>query len=459
MAVFSQKKQKPYRCLPISHQAHETMGSMHFVVITTIVTFMTLWAPLKATAQEGSSPSVTIICSSGEIVKGKLTSLNSKSISVSDDATVPPARRDVKISLIREIALASRPAKPEGFMIGLLNGSYLLVDTISTDDSKALLTIENSVLELPQSLIYWAGFQKTKSGTLNASEWLAELPDNPAADIVVVKRDDSWQFIECAISEVTQEDIIVLLDGETIPVSRKKIAGICWLRPGKRPGEEIEPSPQEILLTSPRGIIRCRQINWNETQRCWDIAIASTKGDVTTFLPADALSSIDYSFGRLIDLTRQTPANSQTDPYFGGLAKDPTLLEYFAPRRISITGGDDQDRLIPALLTHPRTEITWSIPADSSRFQASFSPAKNSMSPTVIVIQVDNTEVFQGVIGTSVKAGKSAGPLAVNLPLAGGTQLKIIVDFLKKPLHTANGKTSVSLLSGPIQIEKPRIER
>ena len=432
---------------------------MHSVVITTIVTFMILWAPVKATAQESTSPSVTIICSNGETVKGKLTSLNSKSISISDDATVPPARRDVQVSLIREIALVSRPGKPEGFMIGLLNGSYLLVDTISTDDSKALLTIEDSVLELPRSSIHWVGFQKTKAGILNASEWLEELPENPVADIVVVKRDDAWQFIECAITEVTQDDIIVLLDGETIPVSRKKIAGICWLRPGRMPGEEIEPNPQEILLTSPRGTIRCRQISWNETQRCWNITFASTKKDVTTCFPADALSSIDYSFGRLIDLTRRAPANSQTDPYFGGLAKDPTLREYFAPRRISITDGDDQDKSVPALLTHPRTEITWSIPPDSSRFQASFSPEKNSTSPTIVMIQVDNTEVFQGVVGNPMKSGGNNGPLAVDLPVTGGTQLKIIVDFLKKPIRTANEKTFVSLLSGPIQIEKPRIER
>ncbi len=432
---------------------------MHSVVITTIVTFMILWAPVKATAQENTSPSVTIICSSGEIVKGKLTSLNSKSISISDDATVPPARRDVQVSSIREIALVSRPANPEGFMIGLLNGSYLLVDTISTDDSKALLTIENSVLKLPRSSIHWVGFQKTKAGVLNASEWLEELPENPVADIVVVERDDAWQFIECAITEVTQDDIIVLLDGETIPVSRKKIAGICWLQPGKRAGEEIEPNSQEILLTSPRGTIRCRQISWNETQRCWNITFSSTKKDVTTCFPADALSSIDYSFGRLIDLTRRAPANSLTDPYFGGLAKDPTLREYFAPRRISITDGDNQDKSVPALLTHPRTEITWSIPADSSRFQASFSPAKNSTSPTIVMIHVEKTEVFQGVVGNPMRSGENNGPLAVDLPLTGGTQLKIIVDFLKKPLRTADEKTSVSLLSGPIQIEKPRIER
>jgi hypothetical protein len=432
---------------------------MHSVVITALVTFMTPWAPLGAAAQEGTEPSVTITCSSGEVLQGKLVQLDDKSISVADDATVPVVQRDVSVPLIREIALASRSAASEGFLIGLLNGSLLLVDAISTNDSKAFLTIEKSVLELPRNSIHWIGLQKTKPGVLNAGGWLEELPENPVADIVVVKRDDAWQFIECAITEVTQEDIIVLLDGETIPVSRNKIAGICWLQPGKRPGEETEPKPQEILLTSPRGTIRCRQISWNETRRCWDITIASTKEDFTTCFPADALSSIDYSFGRLIDLTRRTPANSQTDPYFGGLAKDPTLLEYFAPRRITIIDGDDQERSIPALLTHPRTEITWSIPADSRRFQASFSPAKNSTSPTVVVIQVDNTEVFQGVVGASVKAGKSDSPLAVDLPLTGGRQLKIIIDFLKKPLHAVNEKTSVSLLSGPIQIEKPRIER
>ena len=58
--------------------------------------------------------------------------------------------------------------------------------------------------------------------------------------------------------------------------------------------------------------------------------MTSSKEDVTTCFPTDALSSIDYSFGRLIDLTRRTLQIRKTDPYFGGLAKDPALLEYFA---------------------------------------------------------------------------------------------------------------------------------
>ena len=41
----------------------------------------------------------------------------------------------------------------------------------------------------------------------------------------------------------------------------------------------------------------------------------------------------------------------------------------------------------------------------------------------------------------------------------GITQMKIIVDFLKKPLNGTDKKTVASLLSGPIQIKNPRIER
>ena len=121
--------------------------------------------------------------------------------------------------------------------------------------------------------------------------------------------------------------------------------------------------------------------------------------------------------------------------------------------------GEDQDASDPALLIHPRTEITWTVPDDSRRFQASFSLAKNSVSPTAVVIQIDNSEVFQTVLGNSEEGDMSNQPLSVDIALNGGKQLKIIVDFLKKPLNGTDEKTAVSLISGPIQVKNPRIER
>ena len=75
------------------------------------------------------------------------------------------------------------------------------------------------------------------------------------------------------------------------------------------------------------------------------------------------------------------------------------------------------------------------------------------------MIQIDNSEVFQAVLGKSEETRTSDQPLSVDIALDSGKQLKIIVDFLKKPLDTTEEKTLVSLLSGPIQVKNPRIER
>ena len=75
------------------------------------------------------------------------------------------------------------------------------------------------------------------------------------------------------------------------------------------------------------------------------------------------------------------------------------------------------------------------------------------------MIQIDNSEVFQTVLGNSEETRTSNQPLSVDIALDGGKQLKIIVDFLKKPLNATEEKTLVSLLSGPIQVKNPRIER
>ena len=425
-----------------------------------IVVLFVFWTPRQAPAQENApGQDVTIALSDGDSVRGKLVSLDDENITVSETPKTPLSTTAIKIAAVREITVASRPINSTKPMIGLVDGSYFRTDTISTDDSKVFLSIGNSTLEVPRDTVHWIAFKESQQGSPNTYKWLEEIPENPAADIIAIKRDATWQFIECAITQVTPENVVVLLDGESIPVKRSKISGICWLRPGEKPGKGMEPNARDILLHSPQGQIRCRKIIWNGDLHHWEITVASNKGNFIIHLPADALSSIDYTFGRHIDLTRRPPANSKTDPYFGGLADDATLLEYFAPRSITTPDGENQGPSIPALLIHPRTEITWTIPADSRRFQASFSTAKNSVSPTVVMIQIDNSKVFETVLGNSEETRTSDQPLSVDIALDGGKQLKIIVDFLKKPLDTTEDKTLVSLLSGPIQVKNPRIER
>ena len=425
-----------------------------------IVTLFAFWAARQSPAQ-GNAPKqdVIIALSNGDNVRGKLVSLDDENVTVSDTSKSPRSTITTKITSVREITVASPSTNSTKPTIGLIDGSYFKADTISTDDSKAFLSIGNSTLEVPRDTMHWIAFQEPQPGSQDTDEWLGELPENPAADIIAIKRDTTWQFIECVINQITPENVVVLLDGESIPVKRSKIFGICWLRPGEKPGKDIEPEARDILVRSPQSKIRCRKITWNGDLQHWEIGVSSNEKDFVIHLPADTLSSIDYTFGRHIDLTRRLPADSKTEPYFGGLADDATLLEYFSPRSITTSDGKNQGSFTPALLLHPRTEVTWTIPADSQRFQASFSTAKNSISPTVLIIQIDNTEVFQTVLGDSEKLRMSNQPLSVDIAIDGGKQLKIIVEFVKKPLDATEEKASVSLLSGPIQVINPRIER
>ena len=432
----------------------------HPYLLTGVAVFFALWAPRLTPAQENvQKQDVTVTLSNGDIVRGKLVHLDDENVTVSDTSKTPIATSTLKIPSVRKITAPARSTNSNELMIGLVNGSYVRADTISTDDSTAFLSIGDRILEVPRDTVHWIAFKESQSGSPDTYKWLAELPENPAADIIAIKRDTAWQFIECAITQITPENVVVLLDGESIPVKRSKIFGICWLHPGETPGKAIEPNSLDILLRSPQVEMKCRKITWNEDLLCWEVTMTSIKDDFVITLPADALSSIDYTFGRHIDLTRRPPANSRTDPYFGGLAGDATLLQYFSPRIIMTPDDEDQDASVPALLIHPRTEITWTVPDDSRRFQASFSLAKNSVSPTAVVIQIDNSEVFQTVLGNPEEGDMSNQPLSVDIPLNGGKQLKIIVDFLKKPLNGTDEKTMVSLLSGPIQVKNPRIER
>ena len=432
----------------------------HPCLLTGVVVFFALWGPHLTPAQENvQKQDVTVTLSNGDSVRGKLVHLDDESVTVSDTSKTPITTSTLKIPSVRTLTTPARSTNSSELMIGLVNGSYVRTDTISTDDSTAFLSIGGHALEVPRDTVHWIAFKESQSGSPDTYKWLAELPENPAADIIAIKRDTEWQFIECAITQITPENVVVLLDGESIPVKRSKIFGICWLRPGETPGKAIEPKALDILLRSPQVEMRCRKITWDEDLLCWEVTMTSIKDDFVVTLPEDALSLIDYTFGRHIDLTRRPPANSRTDPYFGGLADDATLLQYYSPRVIMTSDGEDQDASAPALLIHPRTEITWAVPDDSRRFQASFSLAKNSASPTAVVIQIDNSEVFQTVLGNSEEGDMSNQPLSVDIALNGGKQLKIIVDFLKKPLNGTDEKTAVSLISGPIQVKNPRIER
>ena len=174
-----------------------------------IVVLFVFWASRQARAQKNPpKQDVIIALSNGDSIRGKLVSLDDKTVTVSDTSNTVLSTITTKITSVREIIVASPSINSTNPIIGLIDGSCFRVDNISTDDSKAFLSVGNENLKVPRDTLHWIAFKEPQPGSPDTDE-LEEIPENPAADIIAIKRDTTWQFIECVINQITPENVVV----------------------------------------------------------------------------------------------------------------------------------------------------------------------------------------------------------------------------------------------------------
>ncbi len=400
-------------------------------------------------------PEMVVTPASGAPLRGQLIGLDETEVRLSADGT----ERTIDLRTVRQIAISAQPAVPGGTLVGLTDGSRLAVNDITTTAETATALLPTGPLVLPPSCLHWVAWPVAAEPAAEGPPvpaWLADLPAEPAGDIVVIRRDDGWQFIACAIISVTADEVVVLLEEERIPVNRTKLAGLCWLRGTATPAAEPEPAAGEILLALAGGSLRCRGVSWSAADGSWQVRL-STRADGKTVLPAGSLGGIDYAFGRRIDLTRRQPAEMKVEPYFGSLVDDDQLRSFFAARVVPVAATAAAEAAAQGLLIRPRTEMIWTIPPDSRRFRGTLQPASQAaITPTAVVIEVDGVERFRAELGGPEEA---AAAQPIDIDLTGGRQLRLLVDFVRRPLDTTPQAASTPLLGGPILLTEPLIER
>jgi hypothetical protein len=74
------------------------------------------------------------------------------------------------------------------------------------------------------------------------------------------------------------------------------------------------------------------------------------------------------------------------------------------------------------------------------------------------VIEVEGTEQFREELGGR-SHGESTDAIPVEIELAGGRQLRLLVDFVRRPLDDTPEAASTPLVGGPILLVAPLIER
>ncbi|MEY3032686.1 MAG: hypothetical protein RLZZ622_1161 [Planctomycetota bacterium] len=406
-------------------------------------------------AEQPAAVELIVTPAAGPSLRGQLLALDADGVTISADGV----ERQLALQEVRRLAVLPPPTATGSTLVGLVDGSRLAVDDIEVSAEQTTARLSSGPLPLPPGRLHWIAWpaaDKTAATAAQPPAWLGELPADPEGDIVVIRRDESWQFIACAITAVTADEVIVLLEDERIPVSRSKLAGLCWLRGTVTPGSEPEPAAGEILLELAGSSLRCRGVSWSAADESWQVQLTKDP-DSQTVMPAGVVAGIDYAFGRRIDLTRRPPAQTTVDPFFGGLADDEQLRSFFTARVVPVAAADEADSR--GLLIRPRTEMIWTIPPDSRRFRGSLQPAgPAAIAPTAIVIEVDGAERFREELGGR-SHGESTNAIPVEIDLTGGRQLRLLVDFVSRPLDDTPEAASTPLVGGPILLVAPLIER
>jgi hypothetical protein len=364
----------------------------------------------------------------GTTITGALQRITANELSIVAEGSA----RTLPLSSVRRVERAPSgrsPAQQGRAWLTMTDGTTLVGDDFSWAGGLGLLLRADGQVELPMDRVRTIDWRSPNPEAANnpaaaggPGEWLASIPETTESDLVVIRKGNAFEFVECAIAAVSADAVSVVLDEEKIPVKRSKVVGLHWLR-AAGPKESAR-----FVIDLTAGRLRADTVEWNPEGLVLDGAVK---------LSAAMLERIDFAAGRTVALATLTPERLDVEPYFGGLAKIEGLAGFFAPRAVPA----DAEFPRPGLVIRPRTVAVWRLPANSRRFRTVIEPAgRVGGEPAVVVVAIDDREAFRRQIDASAA-------VPIDLDLSGARRLSLSVDFAP-----AGG-------SGAVRLTEPVIEK
>lgn len=390
------------------HRLERATAALAVTCLVVTVACLTVTC-LAVAAAADVAPQVMLDRVEGNPLTGTLLSLDART------ARVEVEGRDeaVAVETIRRLVRIAAGDAPVGMVgVTLTDGSRLTGDDFTWSGETATIVRGDGRGSLPGDRVRMVSWSAPANG--GAPAWLELLPDPLDSDVVVVGSGESLECVPCAITAVTADTVTVVLDGETIPVRREKIAGLRWLRADVPPGG--------IGVAVEGGTLAAAAVAWSADGLVLDDAVR---------LPAAWLLAIDYAAGRTISLVDMPPERVEVEPFFAGLTAVEGLTAFFSPRPV---GADTRAATPPGLVVRPRTRAVWRVPEDARRFRAVILPAPGSAGDTsldsgIVAIAVDGTEVLREAIVHRAGGAEPTVGRAVVVELSAARRLEIVVDF------------------------------
>lgn len=346
-----------------------------------------------------------------------------------------------------EIVGSALPVVPPAVVLQLVGGGRLSGAGFTVSDGS--VTISRGPADagrLPLDLVALAFWPRPGEDAATPA-WLAAVPERPESDLVIVRKDNAFECVECAIVAVSDDTVTVLLDGERIPVARDRVAGLRWLRPAAAPasGPLVQVAGGSLTVAavawSPDGLVLDVPVSGNPARGGAGRDAAAAQGRIT--LPASWLEAIDYAAGRTVRLADVTAEATVVEPFVPGLTAVDEVRGFFAPRFVTTAGTQPDRGGAPALLVRPRTVITWRVPPDSRRFRTTIRPDGSSTARTSVRLSLDDREVVRH---EPSEAAAAAEPEPVSFEVSGARRLTLTVE-------------AAAGIGGPVRLEQPVFEK
>ncbi len=350
---------------------------------------------------------VRLELSTGEAITGDLLAVTADTIR----AAIAGQPREFPTASVRRL-VRERPDEPPRLplVVTTCDGGSLAGTGCRQEGERLVIDRAEGPISLPANRVarvVWLADDEQQPA------WLDQAPPKPAADLAVIRKDGGHTFVECAVTGLTDDAVTVVLDGETIPVNRAKVAGIVWLRPP-------EPIPSGPAVTLAGGRLGAAEVHWSP-----DAFVL----DDSTRLPPGLLESIDYAAGRTMLLTSLEPEAVAVEPAFGGLADVEGLKGFFAPRSVPPAGDAEPG----ALILRPRTVISWRVPDKARVFRVQLTRDVPDTSPEAVevAVAIDDREACRIGLGPpGGDPGESPRPGPIEADVSSGRRLTITVDFV-----------------------------
>jgi hypothetical protein len=323
------------------------------------------------------------------------------------------------VSISATGAAKPKPAASQspGVVVELIDGSTVLARQYTTKKEVAKITLPGGdVLEMPTNVIRNVRLQS--SGT-SAAEWTRLIDTKTDGDLLVIGKNETIDYHQGVLHDVTEETVQFELDGELLPIKRAKIYGIAYHH-----SEKNAMPPTICKITDATGsqwevrsLAGTEKLEW------------TTPSGVRVAQSLDHIAQIDFSGGKRVYLSDLKPDMMRWTPYFESGKPASAMERFYAPRfdrnfdaKPLQLGGVSYHK---GIALHSRTEIVFRLSDRFSRFRATvgIDDAVRPNGKVRLVVRGEEQSLFDAII----TGGDAPKPL--DLDISQTRRLTIVVDF------------------------------